>query len=193
VSGRYRGYPIDATFPPSSCGFVPGPDDAPGVWSYLMDDAGPGVAERDFGHAPRTRADREQSRQLVALRARDRRLSDRRRKALSAGNRRLGPRPDKTALAILRDFCHQPGPEPFDAQVYTTTNKLAPASGGESQPDAPVYVVVLHYAYRDYAGHRHRASDSTFAVYDAKTLESTSIGYPAPLLGRLGHPVTLTF
>jgi hypothetical protein len=193
VSGRYRGYAIDATFPPSACAFVPGQDDAAGVWSYLLDDAGPGVAEREFGHARPTEADRERARALIELRGRTRRLRAERLLALKTGKLELGTAPDKTALDFLRDSSRT-GPEPFDAQIYTTTRgKLGAEFRFGSRPDTKVYVLVLHYAYRDYTGRRHRADDPAFSVYDAQTLEVTDFGYPAPPLRRLGAPVTLTF
>jgi hypothetical protein len=66
VSGTYRGHAVDATSS-TGCGYwVPGQDDGDSEWSYLMDDRGDGVAERDLGPVRVTAAQRKRNRENAA-------------------------------------------------------------------------------------------------------------------------------
>ncbi len=206
VSGSYRGYAIEATFPPSTCGWVPGQGDAADSWSQLLDDAGAGVAERELGTPRVTPAERKRNVANTALVLRtqrqDRRLARERRAAIEAGRLRITPRgrPDRVALAVLRyetfggELLDQP--HAFDARVYSSLRRTTEKSLGwqrdPTRADGPVYVLEVHYEYRDYKGRRHRDDQAaSWSVFDARSLEyeGGGNGGSARLLGR---PVTLT-
>jgi len=207
VSGTYRGYPIDATFPPSSCAWVPGQDDAGGDWSYLMDDRGRGVAEHDLGSAPVTAALRKRNRENAArvrrLTRLERELTRARLAAIAAGRVDVssGAGPDRAALAILKNRVASAGPpnfpEAFDARVYSTTRRRAEAALGTgrdfTRPDGPIYVVLVRYAYRDYQGRRHRDDLPWSSLLDARTLQTEVFGEGGGNVHQLGRPVALAF
>lgn len=179
VSGTYRGYPVHASFADTTCGWVPGQDGALAEWSGLMSGAGPGSRARPFTAEPVRYAD---PRRAARLRRDARRLTRQRAKG---GSSRLDP----LALRIIREQVDSNvlagGPLVAEADVYATS----------LVPDHPVFVVVYHYAYRDYAGRRHPATDGiTYSVLDARSLDLGEWGTgDVPGQGTRGRPVTLTF
>ncbi|MGB2874631.1 MAG: hypothetical protein WBB76_04065 [Gaiellaceae bacterium] len=207
VSGTYRGYPIDATFPPPTCGWVPGQAGAPAEWSYLMDHAGPGVAEHELGSAALS-ADARAHRRTLLRRAKElwkeaRRLSRQRLTALAAGRFQLvpGQPPDQFARRFFRDELEAgslpDGPFPAEVRLYSTTRRRTGSVGGSgdltSSPHQPVYVLIARFAYRDYTGRRLVDNERTMAsVIVARTLFTTDISYGGPWSPRgLGTPTVL--
>jgi hypothetical protein len=206
ISGRYRGQDVDATST-TGCGWVPGQDDAAGEWSYLMDDRGHGVAEHDLGSAQVTAAQRKRNRQNAARLQRlsrlERAATRARLEAIAAGRMKVSSRtaPDRPALTILRNRVTSVGrpsfPEAFDARVYSTTRRRAEAALGSgrdfTRPDGPVYVLLVHYAYRDYRGGRHRDDQPWWSLLDARTLQTEAFGGGGENLHPLGRPLALAF
>ena len=198
VSGTYRGFPVEAVFPPESCGWVPGQDGAGGEWSSLMDDAGPGVSEKQFGQPHLTRSERMQR---SAQAARAERLGRHARKLVRDWN--AGRRGERIAFRVFREQLEAQElggtPRVARAVVYRTTQRAAEGAFGFAEPiaDRPLYLVVLRYAYRDYMGRVHVADDgAAWALFDRRTLRSTGGGLgplDAQTLSGLGTPVDLTF
>ncbi len=194
VRGTYRGYAVDAPFADTTCGWIPGQDDGLGEWLSYMVGAGPGRRESRFAPLrPRRKSTREELRTAEHLRREARRLIRRRQRARQIGM-------DAAALRVIRDLAQSgalfDGPPLAEVDVYATTRKRGARALGEVPfgPDGPVFVVVYHYAYLDYAGRRHRAHDGgSVAMLDARTLETMEWGAGAPNLRALGSPVTLTF
>lgn len=73
--------------------------------------------------------------------------------------------------------------------------KFAPLLGSSTDLSRPVFLVVTHYAYRDYAGRTHPATDGlSWSILDARTMDVTDWGLGGlPSLPSLGRPVTLRF
>jgi len=209
VSGTYRGHAVDA-LSSTGCGYwVPGQGDAGTEWSYLMDDREGGVPERDLGTAPvnsaQRRRKREDATRFHRLLRLERAATRARSGAIAAGRIDVGhgARPDRSALAIIRARLGSTRllrlPEVFDADVYSTTRRRAEAALGSgrdlTRPNGPVYLVVTHYAYRDYLGHRRRDDQPWWSLYDAKTLqvEAGGGGGGGGNLRGIGAPVALSF
>jgi hypothetical protein len=203
ISGRYRGYAIDASFS-MNCA-VPGQKQGFTTWWALTSGVAPsnGVAENQLASSTVDRAV-VQSRhaQGLRLRAEIRALLARRRLALAAGAIRVGGL-DSVQLRIMRDRLElhtlPEGLELADAAIYSTTAaKAARASGSPPpiyRPGRPLYVAEVQFAYRDYAGHRHRDTTAWWVSFDGPTLVG---GYgftrvSAPNFRLLGRPAGLTF
>jgi hypothetical protein len=204
VSGTYRGYPVDASFSSTECGWVPGQGGAYITWYISMRGAGSGVHEREVGSAapPKAGVTRERARRAAELEHEARQLIRKRTKALADGTLRLRPGgpPDPLARRILRDYVEAEGPRggpvPGAARLYSTTRKRAAVAGAASLPSnakQPVYVLDVRYAYRDYMGHRHLdPSGGVATTLDPATLATTDVGYGTPWdLKGLGRPIRL--
>jgi len=204
VSGRYRGYPVDASFSSTECGWVPGQRGAYVTWYISMRGAGPGVHEREVGSAapPRAGVTRDRPRRAAELQHEARQLIRKRTKALADGTLQLQPGdlPDPLARKILRDYVEaeglRGGPVPGAARLYATTRKRAAVAGAaslSSNAKQPVYVLDVRYAYRDYMGHRHLdPSGGVATTLDPATLTTTDVGYGTPWdLKGLGRPIRL--
>jgi len=91
VSGRYRGYPVDASFSSTECGWVPGQRGAYVTWYISMRGAGPGVHEREVGSAapPRAGVTRDRARRAAELQHEARQFIRKRTKALADGTLQL--------------------------------------------------------------------------------------------------------
>ena len=212
VSGRYRGYPIDATF--REGGGVPGQKGAYSTWWSLMNGAeGTGAAEQQFASAVVTQPERKlRSRQEardLRLRSELHTLLARRTSALAAGD--LGAvraRPARRA--------HHPRPAGAGEPAAWATSRERDGllgDGSEARPGvrrapplyrrhAPLYELVLRFAYRDYTGRRHLGGIGYTSVgeeFFGKSIPPIQSFGPfpgdeqGPNFGQLGRPVTLTF
>lgn len=150
VSGTYRGFPVEAVFPPESCARVPGQDGAGAEWSSLMEDAGPGVSEKQSGKPQLTRSQRVQRR---AQRARAERLARHARKLVGDWN--AGRRDERIPFRVFRDQLEvqelASRPRVARAVVHRTTQRPVERILGFAEPiqDRPIYLLVFRYAYRD--------------------------------------------
>ena len=197
VSGTYRGFPVEAVVPPQSCAWVPGQDGAGAEWSSLMDDAGPGVSEKQFGKPQLTRPQRVQRR---AQRARAERLARHARKLVGDWN--AGRRDERIPFRVFREQLEAQElagrPRVARAVVYRTTQRVVERVLGFAEPiqDRPMYLLVVRYAYRDYRGRIRLADDgATWALYDRRTLRPTGggLGHLDPRkLRALGAPAALS-
>ena len=110
-----------------------------------------------------------------------------------------GRPPDHIAQKVLREQVEATGPplRPYiaDAMVYSTRLGAVDRAIGVWEPDARrlVYLVVMHYAYRDYRGRKHRdPQESIYSVVDARTLAPLGGGGADNLhLRRFGRSVAL--
>jgi hypothetical protein len=83
-------------------------------------------------------------------------------------------------------------PQPFDARVYSTTRRRAEGEADLTRPPGgAVYLVLVHYAYRDYLGRIHRDNTPWWSLIDARTLEGEGGGGGTSNLARLGPSVAL--
>ncbi|MGZ4438832.1 MAG: hypothetical protein ACXVFC_01670 [Gaiellaceae bacterium] len=203
VSGTYRGYPVDASFSSTECGWVPGQGSGYVTWDTSMRGAGPGVHERELSVAPtKAREAQARARRAQKLRLEAQQLTRKRTKALADGTLRLQPGgpPDPLAREILCDYVQAEGlaggPVPGAARIYWTTRKRASVAGAASLPSnakQPVYVLDVRYAYRDYMGHEHLdPSGGVATTLDPSTLTTTDVGYGTLWdLPGLGRPIRL--
>jgi hypothetical protein len=204
VSGTYTGHAIDATFPPPSCAWAPGQGDAADEWTYLMHAAGPGEKERELGSPPLSSAERAHRRarlrKLPGLVHTARGLAQERLRALREGDLALrrGLPPDSLARRVLElqlAADQMPlRPPVADERVYSTTLGRVEGWRGVLVPDGKrlVYLVVMHFAYRDYRGHKHRDPAAFYREVDARTLEAVGGGGADGMdLSHFGPPVEL--
>jgi len=212
VSGRYRGYPIEATFG-RDCDVL-GQKDAYSTWWSLMNGAaGSGVAEQQFTAAVTTHAEQKQrSREeakALRLRAELHALLARRKAALAAGTFKAFSL-EPLDVRIIRDRLElmslNQGALLASARVYAATRGSLARAFGAPPPTfmskAPVYEVAVRFAYRDYTGRRRLAAPSQRSF--GEEFFGTSIppiGFwfdPSgdvawPNFRLLGRPVVLTF
>lgn len=192
VRGQYRGYPVRAVFASDSCGWVPGQGGALAEWTFLLHGSGPG---RRVTTAPSSSPVHVDAEKVRALRRTLRHLVERRK---ASGDTRL----NDLALTIIRtqdQFAMAYGTSPLVArdEVFRAPRRELEALLGyrSSEPDRPVFLVVSHYAYRDYAGRKHIATDGlSWVILNPRTLQVTDFGLGGlPSLRSLGRPVTLGF
>ena len=106
---------------------------------------------------------------------------------------------DRSALAIIRadtELESLGGPMVVAADVYVGSRRSIERSLGFASeiPDGRVFLVVRHYAYRDYAARLRLAHDGVaWSLMDARTLYAADFGLEGPNLRGPGRPVTLTF
>lgn len=190
VRGQYRGYDVAAVFTDDSCGWTPGQNGAHAEWLFLLHGSGPG---RRVTTSPSTPPHIE-ARRARALRRAVRKLVQQRKASLDT-------RLDDLALKIIRGHARlgvlEGGPLVAREEVFRAPRRKLERLLGyrSSEPDRPVLFVVTRYAYRDYAGRKHVATDGlSWAILDARTLDLTDFGLGGlPSLPKLGRPVTLDF
>lgn len=205
VTGTYRDFPVDASFSP--CRWVPGQDGEGPGWSDLLAGATGGKPIGNPFTMPRlSKAERARRRarlqRLPALHKDELRLQRKRASQLASGALDVvaGQKPDAVALAYLRDLARgvglPDGPYPTSARIYSTTRRRAEGVLGfrTKTVNAPVYVLVLGFDYRDYAGRRHANGGALYWIVDAATLAGADGGGLARSKPRgLGPAVALSF
>jgi hypothetical protein len=191
VRGQYRGYNVRAVFADTTCGWVPGQGGALAEWTFLLHGSGPGRRVTTMPSPSPVHVDAEKVR---SLRRTLRQLVERRK---ARGDTRL----DDLTLTIIRtqdQFAMAYGTSPLVARedvFRAPRRKFAPLLGSSADLDRPAFLVVTHYAYRDYAGRKHVATDGlSWAILSARTMEVTDWGLGGlPSLRSLGPLVTLDF
>jgi hypothetical protein len=192
VRGKFRGYPVRAVFIDDSCVWAPGQAGRLAEWTFLLHGSGPG---RRVTTAPSSSPVHVDAEKVRALRRTLRELVERRK---ASGDTSL----DDLALRIIRtqdQFAMAYGTSPLVARqkVFRAPRRKLEGLLGyrSSEPDRPVFLVVTHYAYRDYAGRKHVVTDGlSWVILNHRTLDVTDFGLGRlPSLRSLGHPVTLAF
>jgi hypothetical protein len=191
VRGQYRGYRVRAAFSGTSCGWVPGQGGGLAEWTFLLHGSGPGKrVTRPLSGEP-IHVDAKEAR---PLRDELRRLIEQRK---ASGDTRL----DDVALKVIRDQAElgmaEGGPLVAREDVFRVPRGKVERLLGFStrnEQSRPVLLVVTHYAYLDYGGHKHVAADGeSWAILSARTMEGSDFGDGAPGLRSLGRPVTLVY
>jgi hypothetical protein len=192
VRGQYRGYRVRAAFSGTSCGWVPGQGGGLAEWTFLLHGSGPGRRVTTPLSSEPIHVD---AKKALALRDELRRLMEQRK---ASADTRL----DDLALKIIRDQGElemaEGGPLVARDDVFRVPRGKVERLLGFStrnEQSRPVLLVVTHFAYLDYAGHKHVATDGgSWSIVSARTMEGTDDGLgDVPSLSSLGRPVTLVY